>query len=309
MGDDLFENVFGAPRTPCLPAGPGLPTVSDVMRMFYFRTSKKVETYKQCARSVAVAVQRKWFDVEKGTIDISNIIKKIDKVYKQYLLLQKSPGVKNGPAYKKRFCDLCDSVKKDFEIGNGQKLSGKCNTKNFTRDCKRQAARADSSMAGLGLVTHCRKRTSPIAKADTAAMQDQDIDPTQPVKIEDHDSTVVDPDFDPALEMTIKEEEPGAKPLTSPQLMQYLDKGGSSTRSAFRVVASVAAAAQLPVRRLKCGRTSLWKRRSDHRAAKAKEIRQKFRSRTVKVPLTVHWDGIKVAPLAGGSRRKLEEPS
>ncbi|KAK3920709.1 Aspartate--tRNA ligase [Frankliniella fusca] len=85
-----------------------------------------------------------------------------------------------------------------------------------------------------------------------------------------------------------------------------LDKGGSSSRTAFRTVNAVAAASKLPVKNLKCSHVTLWRKRVQDRVKRARAIREAFKLKQGK-NLTVHWDGIKVDPLVGSTRRKAVE--
>jgi hypothetical protein len=72
-----------------------------------------------------------------------------------------------------------------------------------------------------------------------------------------------------------------------------LDRGKISARDAFRIVTSVM---KLSGSNMKVSYTSLVLLRKRTRLEEATFIRQQFRP---KGPLTVHFDGIKMCPLAG----------
>ncbi|KAK3925219.1 Zinc finger and BTB domain-containing protein 1 [Frankliniella fusca] len=269
--------------------------------MFHSQIVKKNKTYNQCARLVGLAVQRRWFEAEKSTILLKNIVKKILNFHKVYTLLQKSKGVQSGGAYQKRLATLKREVGNLFDVSNGQQQLPATLPSNpdYKRDVVGQAARADASVTGTGLITARRKRSRATEASSTG------------IKLEGTDSST-DSDTDFVLDCNdnyascfVKKEEL-ATPISTSQVCGYLDKGGCSTRSAFRTVASVVAASKRPVKSARCSRSTIWRRRVQERIAKARKVRENFKLHKGKV-LTAHWDGIKVAPLVGGSRRKLVE--
>ena len=75
-----------------------------------------------------------------------------------------------------------------------------------------------------------------------------------------------------------------------------LDRAKISTRAAFRTSASFAKFGGLHPRSLRISRSSLQRRRKLVRASVVQEIKAGFKPT---VPLAVHWDEIKVAPLKG----------
>ncbi|KAK3922350.1 NAD kinase [Frankliniella fusca] len=264
--------------------------------MFYYLTAKKDKTCRQCAHIVALALRKKWVtDANTSTISVKNIINKILAVNTAYNNLRKVPDKSRGVTFTNRAKVFMEEMRQVFNIS-----SKHANTP--TSSVKKEAARADPLTTAAGLDIRRRRKRQ------------------QNVKIEDVEETncadVADPDFEcdgREVSITIKTETESELPSAAPapigdssQLLRYLDKGGSSTRNAFRAVASVASAVGVPVKRQKCSHTTLWRKRVSDRVARAREIREEFK-KTKGVVKTVHYDGIKVEPLVSGVRRKLEE--
>ncbi|KAK3929180.1 LOW QUALITY PROTEIN: hypothetical protein KUF71_017646 [Frankliniella fusca] len=88
--------------------------------------------------------------------------------------------------------------------------------------------------------------------------------------------------------------EPGTSRSLPPpsSCLTNLDRGLVSSRAAFRTLASSAAETEGDC----ASHTTLWRRRKEERAEVAEDIRRAFNPT---VPLTVHWDGIKLPPLDG----------
>ncbi|KAK3909534.1 2,3-dihydroxyphenylpropionate/2,3-dihydroxicinnamic acid 1,2-dioxygenase [Frankliniella fusca] len=171
---------------------------------------------------------------------------------------------------------------------------------------KKEAAKADRSTASM--TTRFRRRLGARNNTPTPTVKKEEVE----VEVSDeHD----DPDFehpDPGGMDTDTDADRGSVPTPSPvgrspRLLRYLDKGGSSTRTAFRTVASVLSASQTSVTNQKCSHSTLWRNRVRDRAARAREIREAFKANKGKKVLTVHWDGIKLDPLVPTRGRKVEE--
>lgn len=88
---------------------------------------------------------------------------------------------------------------------------------------------------------------------------------------------------------------PSTSTSTRPELTLFtgnLDRGKVSVRTAFRTAASFAVSVGVPVRGI--SKSTLYRRRKTCRDETAKQMKVNFNP---EVPLTAHWDGIKVAAL------------
>lgn len=289
-----------------------LPTTGDVLRMFFHYHQVEKKTVPESAKVSSDKVMDMWNKARIPTTYYSHVLEKVKSLVDDYKLIKKNKNRQSEAqrAREKEFeekehilFDIAHQnamqlirIQEDREFLEDQrgsrrmKMSGidKDLTKKEERTEQRKRKEEDRKQREAGRKTE--SSSLHLSSTDDSESEQQDTEDNYEIKIPVYYKKQINELQDSLSRSPSKKPRTVQDMLSSPDVASALDRINLSDRKFTVLAAAIAQASGQDIMDTSLSRSTVYRKRKQHRSTIDSSIRQQFQGRE-KIPLLVHWDG------------------